>query len=332
MPAVRYLITGGSGYIGGRLIDELAGRDDTELIVNLDVKAPARTWPQTDFVRGDVRDAPAVRELLGSKQIDSLVHLAFLLNPIHDEALMYDIDVNGTHSVLHAASAAGIEHVVVASSAIAYGAWPDNPRPIAEDHPVRGLPDFSYARDKAEADRVCQLWAAEHPDRVMTIVRPGMVMGPNVDNFISHPWENAPFFPIPDGVVEQLQFVHEEDVATALIALLAAKAGGAFNVSAEGTMTWPESAELAGIRTREMSYRAAYRLFKWSWRLHLPRTESPPGVLATMRHPWLVSNEKLKAATDWRPAHDTRETFDSFLRAKGKLPAPGAASGAPTPA
>ncbi len=77
---------------------------------------------------------------------------------------MYDVDVNGTQATLWAASEAGTEQVLVTSSATAYGAWPDNPKPIAEDWPVRGAPDFSYARDKTEADRVCQLWAAEHPD------------------------------------------------------------------------------------------------------------------------------------------------------------------------
>ena len=98
---------------------------------------------------------------------------------------MYDVDVNGTQAVLQAASEAGVEQVLVTSSVAAYGAFPDNPVPIAEDQPVRGQPDFPYARDKAEADRVCQLWAAEHPDRVMTIVRPAIVFGPNVDNYIS---------------------------------------------------------------------------------------------------------------------------------------------------
>ena len=39
---MRYLITGGSGYIGGRLTDELSGREETELIVNVDVSAPIR--------------------------------------------------------------------------------------------------------------------------------------------------------------------------------------------------------------------------------------------------------------------------------------------------
>jgi UDP-glucose 4-epimerase len=58
-----------------------------------------------------------------------LVHLAFILNPSHDEHLMYDVDVNGTHNVLEAGGAAGTPQVLVTSSASAYGAFPDNPVP-----------------------------------------------------------------------------------------------------------------------------------------------------------------------------------------------------------
>ena len=93
---MRYLITGGSGYIGSRLTELLAARDETEQIVNVDVRPPASPRPKTKFVRGDVRDRAAIRELLEREQPDALVHLAFLLNPIRDEARMYDIDVNGT--------------------------------------------------------------------------------------------------------------------------------------------------------------------------------------------------------------------------------------------
>ena len=67
---------------------------------------------------------------------------------------MYDIDVNGTPAVLRAASETGIKQVVMTSSATAYGAFADNPKPIAEDWPVRGPPDFSYARHKADSDRL----------------------------------------------------------------------------------------------------------------------------------------------------------------------------------
>ena len=188
-------------------------------------------------MRGDVRDAEAIRELLERERPDALIHLAFVLNPIRDEARMYDIDVNGTAAVLRAASEAGRAGLVT-SSATAYGAFADNPKPIAEDWPVRGQPDFSYARHKADADRSCQLWGLEHPDRVMSIVRPCIVFGPNVDNYISRTWENSAFFPILDGVDEEFQLVHEDDVVSAIIGLLDARAGGAFNVAGDGTMTW----------------------------------------------------------------------------------------------
>lgn len=318
---MRYLVTGGSGYIGGRLIEELSAREETELIVILDVNAPPRQWPKTQFVKGDVRDRNATRELLEQHEIDALVHLAFLLNPIHDEATMYDIDVNGTQATLWAASEAGIKQVLVTSSASAYGAWPDNPKPIAEDWPVRGAPDFSYARHKAEADRVCQVWAAAQPDAVMTIVRPCIVFGPNVDNFISRAWEKAPFFPLLDGQDEDFQLVHEDDVKTALVALLDAKAGGAFNLSGDGTMTWRQSAEMIGQKVRSVSLKNMKRFAGTMWRLHLPNAEAPAGNLDFLRYPWVVSNEKLKSETGWSPKFDTLETFKLAMRTKGLLPA-----------
>src|SRR5918994_643554 len=316
---MRYVITGGSGYIGSRLTELLVEREDTERVVDLDVRPPDVPWPKTEYVRGDVRDRASMRELLERERPDALLHLAFLLDPIHDEARMYDIDVNGTQAVLEAAADAGTEQVLVTSSASAYGAFPDNPVPIAEDHPVRGQPDFSYARDKAEADRVCQLWAADHPDRVMTIVRPTIVFGPNVDNYISRGWENSSFIPVMDGVEADLQLVHEDDVVSAIAGLLDAKEGGAFNLAADGLMTWRESAELIGMKVREMKFQTVYRIYSWAWRLHAPRIESPPGNLHFLRHPWVVSNEKLKHAIGWEPTHETRGVFEETMRAKGLL-------------
>jgi UDP-glucose 4-epimerase len=313
---MRYVITGGSGYIGGRLTELLVERDETERIVILDVRPPDVPWPKTEYVRGDVRDRRAMRELLERERPDALVHLAFLLNPIRDEALMYDIDVNGTQAVLQAASEAGIEQVLVTSSASAYGAFPDNPVPIAEDQPVRGQPDFSYARDKAEADRICQLWAADHPDRVMTIVRPTIVFGPNVDNYISRAMENSSFLPVMDGIEADVQFVHEDDVVTAISGLLDGREAGAFNVAADGLMKWRETAELIGTKVREMSFKTVYRIYGLAWKLHAPRVESPPGNLHFLHQPWIVSNEKLKA-TGWEPRYTTREVYDETMRAKG---------------
>jgi UDP-glucose 4-epimerase len=317
---VRYLITGGSGYIGGRLTDELSARDETEKIVDVDLRPPARSWPKHEFVKADIRDRRAIRELLERHEIDVLMHFAYVFDPIRDEAKMYDIDVNGTQAVLQAAADAGTKHVIQTSSATAYGAFPDNPKPIAEEWPVRGAPDFPYAKHKADSDRIAQLWALQNPEAVMTIVRPSIVFGPTVSNWVVRGFENNPFVPILDGVDEEFQLVHEDDVVSALVALLDGKHGGAFNLAGDGTLTWARAAEMLGKKTPNISLRAMKRLNGAMWKMHVPRTEAPAGNLDFIRYPWVVSTEKLKSTTGWQPKYDTLETFKVTMRSRGLMP------------
>jgi UDP-glucose 4-epimerase len=325
---MRYLITGGSGYIGGRLVERLLERDDTERIVICDVRPPHSFRPRTEFRRLDVRDAAAVREAVAAERPDVLVHLAFLLNPIHDEQTMYDIDVNGTHNVLEAAASGEVQQVLVTSSAVAYGAFPDNPVPITEDHPVRGVAGFEYARDKTESDRLCQLWALRHPDRTMTIVRPCIVFGPNVDNYLVRLWTDIPFVADLGGPDHGVQFVHEDDVVSAIELLMEGAHGGAFNIAPDDKMSTDDAARLAGLKRRRFPIGLYTRFVALMWRLR--QGEAPPGSIAFAVHPWIVSNAKLRSL-GWEPRHTARDTFEITMRARGKLAPDGAGSAAATP-
>jgi UDP-glucose 4-epimerase len=327
---MKYLVTGGSGYIGGRLIDLLTQEPDNE-VLNLDIRPPAVPRPRTRFQHMDVRDR-GMRALMETERPDALVHLAFVLNPIRDEHTMYDIDVNGTQNVLEAAAAAGVGQLLVASSTTAYGAFPDNPVPLTEEHPVRGLPGYEYARDKTEIDRQCQLWAAQHPDRVMTIVRPTIVFGPNVDNYIVRFWSSSPFFPLLDGKDPDWQFVHEDDVVEAMSRLLVERRAGIFNLTADGTIKLSEAARLAGLKTRRMPTKVYRRIATAAWRMRLPRVEAPPGQIDFILYPWIASNEKLKAELGWTPRYTSRETFEITMRAKGILAEGGETVAPPQPA
>ena len=71
-------------------------------------------------------------------------------------------------------------------------------------------------------------------------------------------------------------------------------------------------------RCRLRAYRGLARTM-WAARL----SEAPPGQIEFALHPWLVSNEKLKQTTGWRPRHTSRETFEITMRAHGKLPPAG---------
>jgi UDP-glucose 4-epimerase len=316
---MRYVITGGSGYIGSRLVDLLSRREDTERIVICDLAPPRDYKPKTQFEQVDVRNRDGVHAVLRRARADALVHLAFILNPVHDEHLMYDVDVNGTHNVLEAAGEAGTPQVLVTSSAVAYGAFPDNPVPITEDDPVRGVSSFSYARDKTESDRICQLWAAKYPDRVMTIVRPCIVFGPNVDNYLVRLWTKMPMAVDVGGSLDnRVQFVHEDDVVEAITGLLLGRHAGAFNLAADGVMTRRECAELIATPIRRLPlavYRGVARAL-WGARA----SEAPPGGIDFELYSWIVSNEKLKRTLEWTPRHTSREKFGIAMRAHGKMP------------
>jgi len=315
---MRYVITGGSGYIGSRLVDLLERREDTEKIVICDVAAPKGYRPHTEYERLDVRDREAVRSVLERVRPDVLVHLAFILNPSHDEEFAYNVDVNGTHNVLEAADKVGTRQVLVTTSGVAYGAFPDNPVPLTEDDPVRGVAGFTYARDKTESDRLCQLWAATHPERVMTIVRPCIVFGPNVDNYLVRLWTKQPFAVDVGTIDRQIQFVHEDDVVEGITGLLLGRHAGAFNVAGDGLMTNRECAELIGTPIRKMPLRVYRGLARVMWRLR--QSEVPPGGIEFALHSWLLSNEKLKRTTGWSPRYTSRETFEITMRAHGKMP------------
>ena len=205
------------------------------------------------------------------------------------------------------------------TSGVAYGAFPDNPVPLTEDDPVRGVAGFSYARDKTESDRLCQLWAARHPDRVMTIVRPCIVFGPNVDNYLVRLWTKQPFAVDVGGTIDRdIQFVHEDDVVEGIAGLLLGRHGGAYNVAGDGLMTNRECAELIGVPIRKLPLRVYRGLARTMWRLR--QAEAPPGAIEFALHSWLLSNEKLKRTTGWSPKYSSRETFEITMRAHGKLP------------
>jgi hypothetical protein len=72
-----------------------------------------------------------------------------------------------------------------------------------------------------------------------------------------------------------------------------------------------------------------WRLAGLMWKLR--QSETPPGNLHFAIHPWLVSNEKLKRETGWRPSYTSRETFEITMRAHGRLPAEAPAGGPEVP-
>ncbi|MGD0211440.1 MAG: NAD-dependent epimerase/dehydratase family protein, partial [Desulfomonilia bacterium] len=87
------LITGVSGYFGQKLVSFFDTKKEIERIYGIDIKPPAFNSPKLTFIKCDVRSN--LGEVFQDRNIDCVIHAAYILPPIHNIALMEDINVNG---------------------------------------------------------------------------------------------------------------------------------------------------------------------------------------------------------------------------------------------
>jgi len=309
-----YLITGVSGYLGGRILESLSKKPGVDRIIGVDIVEPPVKPDILDFHQMDVRD-DALRDLAVKEKVEVFIHLAFVLNPIFNLVKMYSIDVWGTDNALRATAACKAKQLFVTSSASAYGALPDNPEPLLEDHPLRAPKSYQYAYDKAKIDRMCRRFMAEHKEVATTVVRPCIVLGPNVDNYISRSITRAKMF--IGGENPTMQFVHEDDVARACLMCIEKKANGVYNLVGEGAMTLEEVWQAIGGRVPPLSLPAwvVYPLVDFIWQMGLKLMEAPSAQLEFVRWPWWYSGDKITKEVGFEPLYSSKEALKSFLDA-----------------
>src|SRR5262245_59701531 len=120
---MRFLITGGAGFIGAALANYLVGQGHTVRVLDdLSTGDSDRLDPAIHFTRGDVEDKPKVWRLLN--KIDCVYHLAARVSV--PESVLYPheynkTNVNGTVDIMEAMRDAGVKRVVLASSGAVYG-------------------------------------------------------------------------------------------------------------------------------------------------------------------------------------------------------------------
>jgi len=311
----RLAITGSSGYLGRKFVEHLRRhRPDVE-ILGVDVRSPATAKALPDrFVELDILDS-SLAELLRDFQPDTVVHAAFLLAPLRDRRKMRRVNVDGCRNVLDAAGTCGAERVMLVSSATAYGAWPDNPIPIDEALPLRPA-KFQYAADKFEIESYAEEFAGLHPAIAVSRVRPAIIGGAGMDNYLSRFIFGQPVLVLIDGHDTPLQFVHEQDVAAAMLAILSAGARGAFNI---GPPDWNRISEIAG-ETRRRTLRLPFWLVRLvhglGWTLRLPTHEAPADFLEFARYPWAVRARRLERELGFRFRYTSLETLREIVRSR----------------
>ena len=242
--SVAVLVTGASGFLGGRLTQMLLDRGE-HVVVLARPTSDLRHLPQEALAsgrllvaRGDLGNAEALREAV--QGVSTVFHCAACSTDWAPLATYEAANVLGTdHLVTAARRAETLQRFVHVSTTDVYG-YPEVP--CAEDHPVvdAGLP---YNRTKSLAEAIVWQARAEHGLPV-TVLRPATIYGPRGKDFTVEiaTMLRQRMMATVDGGSAPGGFVYVDTVAQAMIdaAAVPATEGQAYNI-AEGTgITWAE--------------------------------------------------------------------------------------------
>jgi len=168
----RCLVTGGTGFIGGRLIERLVlqcGAEVRAVVRNFTNAARMARFP-VEMIAGDVADPAVVAR--AAEGCDIVFHCAY--GNSGDADRQRAVTLGGTENVLEAALKGGRTRVVNLSTITVYGPAADGD--LTEDMPRVRVGD-SYSDSKLDAERACLDYASKHSLPV-AVLQPAMVFGP----------------------------------------------------------------------------------------------------------------------------------------------------------
>lgn len=238
---MKAVVTGGAGFIGSNLAEELANRG-TEVVI-LDNLATGRMENITDllkrvevsFAKGSVTDLELLMGLFND--VDCIFHQAAIPSvprSVEDPQVTNEVNVTGTLNVLFAAKECGVEKVVYASSSSVYGDTPELPK--QED--MKPNPKSPYAVSKLAGEQYCTVFSEVYGLKTACLRYfnvYGLKQDPKSDYaavmplFITRVWKNQPPIIYGDGT-QTRDFTFVKDVVNANI-LASERGEGVFNIA-----------------------------------------------------------------------------------------------------
>jgi nucleoside-diphosphate-sugar epimerase len=302
MPVVA--VTGAAGGIGYALTVRLAASAAVKKVIAIDTRRgdiAGVTWRVAD-----VRDPALAGRLAG---VDVVVHADLDLAPDADARQRRAFNVRGAQTVLTSAAAGRVGRVVLLTSAMVYGARPDNPVPLPEDAPLAAEADASVAGDLLEIEQLARRSPRTNPGMAVTVVRPAALVGDSVDTLVTRHFE-APRLLTVKGCAPRWQFCHVDDLTSALEFIVTGGLDGQFTVGCDGWLEQAEVEQISGLKSIELPARLT---FGTAQRLHrLGVTPAPAMDLRYVVYPWVTDGAALRTA-GWHPHHTNAEALRVLL-------------------
>jgi nucleoside-diphosphate-sugar epimerase len=314
---MRIVVTGATGNVGTSVLAALGRDPQVTEIVGLARRVPeSLCLPKVRWRRADVTVTPLVPLFEGA---EAVIHLAWAIQPSHDEGAMERVNVLGSRRVFEAAAEAGVGALVHASSVGVYSPGPKD-REVDESWPTEGIPTSAYSRHKARVEHLLDDLAGGSRMRVVRL-RPGLIfkaaaaseirrffLGPLLPNLLVRP-RLIPFVPDVPGL--RFQAVHADDVGEAYRRAVLGDADGAFNIAAAPTIGPPELASLLRARRLPVPAKVLRAAASVTWRAHLQPADA--GWIDLALGVPLMDTGRARRELGWEPRTSSLEALGELL-------------------
>lgn len=306
----RVIVTGAASELGRRVCRLAAADPAVSTVVALDRRSLRGLGPGVETRTVDLATADLKPLFEGAT---SVVHLAQADGPRRGGDVTEPTgDRDLALRILDAAGSVDVRHLVVRSSALVYGAWPDNPVPLTEAAPLRPNPGVAIAEEKTAVERLVDEWRSAHPGATVAVLRPAVTVSSGGNGWLARALGRSIGLPRTDDE-PPAQFLDVADLATAVDLARRARLDGPRNVAPDGWVDGDTVRALAGGVPRiRLPERVAVRVTGWRWRWGV--AETPPELLPYATHPWVIANDRLRA-DGWAPASSNEEAFVASHRA-----------------
>ena len=294
---------------------EVARRLATQvpMLFGCDVADPISALEEMDFVHADTR-LSVIGKLIRQLRIDTLVHLAVLVDSPHDARSIHETDVIGTMNVLVgcAAPSSPVRRLVVKSSQAIYGAGPFDPSFFSEDMVNFDKSASGLTRDLLEMEQLAGEFTLRNESCDATVLRLGLRVseGTSLARYLS-----LPIVPTFAGFDPRLQLLHEDDAVEAIVRATMGHRPGIFNVAGEGVVLLSQAIGVMGGSPAPIL--PPYG--RWLARLGLRMfagVELPAHLADVIAFGSVMDCSRLEAAFGWKPAYSSRQAMDALAIGK----------------
>jgi UDP-glucose 4-epimerase len=300
---MKVLVTGVTGKIGRLVAHELVAAGHS--VVGID-RRPWRDPPEGVVVHEtDIRKRGA-EEVFRTELPEAVIHMATVTHLTAHSEDRYRINLGGTKAVFDCCQRYGVKQAIFAGRHTYYGAAPDSPLYHTEDEPPLALETFPELADLVAADLYAGTALWRFPEIDTAVLRIVYTLGASRTGTLAA-FLKGPRVPIILGFDPLFHFMHEADVARAIVLALGKRLRGVFNVSGPQPLPLSVIISEAG-RSPLLVPEPLFRVMLG--RFGLPKL--PPGALSHVKYPVVVDSSSFREKTGFAHQHDEHATLREF--------------------